>query len=97
MKGVDKSLQKKQTAREDIREQIEEPPLEDYQAKATTEHRPGVENVLRMVEEAVPTSGTVERSSSPVEDQGLSATKDLDTGEPVCEVLVSLVTVRFES
>ena len=96
MKGVDKSLQKKQTAPEDIREQIEEPPLEDCQAKATTEHKPGVENVLRMVEKAVPTSGTVVRSSSPV-DQGLSATKDLDTGEPVCEVLVSLVTVWFES
>ena len=47
------------------------------------------------VSPAVLTSGTVERASSPVDQEPVS--KDGDTDQTVDEVLVSPVAVRFES
>jgi colicin import membrane protein len=53
--GVDKRFQEKQAAPEDISMQREElqQPLEDCQAKTTTNCKPEVENVRRMVEAAM--------------------------------------------
>ena len=55
MNGVDKNFQEKQAAPEDISEQREElhQPLEDRQAKVTAKRRPEVENMRRIVEEAM--------------------------------------------
>jgi hypothetical protein len=55
MNGVDKGFQEKQAASEDISGQREElqQPLEDRQAKTTANCEPEVENVRRMVEEAM--------------------------------------------
>jgi hypothetical protein len=55
MNGVDKSFQEKQAApgdRSGQREELQQP-LEDRQVKAIAKHKPEVENVRRLVEEAM--------------------------------------------